>query len=499
MALWKLHPQSKTFLQRGGKEIPPPMFCNLCLTNKCNLRCEICGSQKFLDETGTPRRHMELSKFYAVAETIFPYIVQVELNSQGDPLLHPDIEKVLETIAFYKCEIKLQTNGTLLTDRITELLVQQRGIVMLSLDAVGPRFDEVRSGGVWAKAEPGILKLLKTRDPRRLSIGVYPTVTRRTLSEALNILDWCREMNIDEVSFHQYNPIQNSFEEQPSAEELQGARETIDRWIRDKRPSMKIGFEGEIIHQNVSLRKRPLFSGLKVLSRWFWYGYLRNPKEGFPKGWPVMFPVDIHHGGAIPEMVCAAPKYYVEIGLEGQVHACCRAQDVTLGYATSPEQFAAVWLGSNYAKIRRSLDREATGPYPLPNCDSCVKFHTRNFDPRREALKYDGTDNHHTEALQIGSENLIRIEVISKDGGFCNKSRLPYGVDPTGFELWEGENRLGPLTSRHDEIRLIGQGRFCISERELYFSTSDNSDARFNGRTYSLKKIQKELMMVPFN
>ncbi|MDX1410873.1 MAG: radical SAM/SPASM domain-containing protein [Nitrospirales bacterium] len=473
------------------------MFCNIGLTNKCNLRCEICGSQKFLDETGTPRRHMELSTFYSVAETLFPFLVQVELNSQGDPLLHPNIEKVLETIAAYGCQIKVQTNGTLFTDRIIDLLVQQRGIVMLSLDAVGPHFDEVRSGGNWAKAEPQIIKFLRARNPRRLSVGVYPTITRRTLPEVLNILDWCQDVSIDEIAFHQYSPIQNSFEEQPSGGELKTVRENIEGWIAKSRPSMKVAFEGVILHQYAPPRRKFAFSGLKGLTRWLWYHFLQAPWAGPHRGWPVMFPVDPDHGRAISEIVCAAPTYYVEIGLEGQVHACCRAQDVTLGYATSPSEFADVWLGPNYAKIRNSLRRKATGPFPLPNCDSCIKFHVQKYNPERKALKYDGNDNQHPEALQLGDENLIRIDVCSKEVGFCNMARLPYGIDPSAFELWEGETRLGPGFSSHDDIRFIGQGRYSIWGRELYFSTSDKSDAKTNGRVYRLRKIKKELLLVP--
>ena len=71
-ALWDLHPEAAFFRAQGGNEIPPPVRCNLGLTNKCNLRCEICGSQKHLDATGILRRHMDIGCFEAVAQTLFP-------------------------------------------------------------------------------------------------------------------------------------------------------------------------------------------------------------------------------------------------------------------------------------------------------------------------------------------------------------------------------------------------------------------------------------------
>ena len=108
---------------------------------------------------------MPLQTFEAVAETIFPFLASVELNSQGDPLLHPNVDTVLARIAEHGCDIKVQHNGTLLSDRIIDLLLRQCGTIMLSLDAVGPEFDAVRRGGVWEKATPGLVRLLSRRIP----------------------------------------------------------------------------------------------------------------------------------------------------------------------------------------------------------------------------------------------------------------------------------------------------------------------------------------------
>jgi len=51
---------------------------------------------------------MSLKTFEEIAATIFPFLSVVELNSQGDHLLHPNIETVLTRIAEHKCDIKIQ-------------------------------------------------------------------------------------------------------------------------------------------------------------------------------------------------------------------------------------------------------------------------------------------------------------------------------------------------------------------------------------------------------
>jgi MoaA/NifB/PqqE/SkfB family radical SAM enzyme len=470
---WKLHPRADYFLARGGDRIPPPVECNIGLTNKCNLRCEICGSQKYLDETGVRRRHMALEKFEAVAETIFPVLNTVELNSQGDPLLYPSIETVLQRIAQHRCEVKIQTNGTLFTDRVIDLLSRHYGSVMLSLDAVGPKFDEVRRGGVWAKAEPGITRFLAARDPKRLSVGLYPTLTRRTIGEAINVVEWAAHHEVETVAFHRYNPIQNSFEEAPSDAEYAGIRETLAKWAARNGTTVRVEFEGELLNPTPPPSRRRDFA---------------DPvRHEFVREWlgPAL-PTEFGKGD--PIFICLAPRMFVEIGLEGQIGACCRAQDLPLGYATSIEQFADAWLGSNYERIRQSLRRDATGPYPLPNCEGCVKFFAPRAAGKRVAVSYDRGASPSPHALDLVSGNEIRVEAIQKEQGHCHITIIPPGVDPSSFELWEDDRLLGPGEALHDEIRTKGSGRYSIWGRSLYFSTSDNRDARYNDRHYVLRR-----------
>lgn len=472
--LWRFHPAADYFLSRGGDRTAPPVYCNLALTNKCNLRCEICGSQKYLDETGLPRRHMDLAKFQAVAETLFPFTVEVELNSQGDPLLHPEIDRILETIAAYRCDVKIQTNGTLFTDRVIEIMMRQHGTIMLSLDAVGPRFDEVRRGGEWAKSEPQLVKFLRRRDPNKLYVGVYPTMTRRTIGEVINIAQWSFVQGIDHVAFHRYNPIQNSFEEEPSREELEQARRRLEDWIGRHGDVMKITFDG--IELNTcyvpSLRDEFADPGKRSAAQ----GRLAE-----------VYPMESDRPGADLEMICVAPTHYVEIGLDGQIGVCCRAQDVVLGCATSVSEFADAWLGGNYAKIRKSLRRDATIPYPLPNCESCIKFLAPRVTPQRQALKYDRSDINDPDALTVFGTRTFKLEVIERHIGFCHVAELPLPIRVDEFELWENERPLGPGNSMVEDIRQEGKGRYLIWGRGLYFSTSDNTDARRNGRSYTLR------------
>jgi MoaA/NifB/PqqE/SkfB family radical SAM enzyme len=471
--LWRLHPRGDYFLERGGDIVPPPITANLALTNKCNLRCEICGSQKDLDQAETRRRHMGFQTVEAVAETLFPFLVTVELNSQGDPLLYPEITGVLGLIAQHGCELKVQTNGTLFTDRIIDLLLLQHGEVNLSLDAVGPKFDEVRRGGVWARAEPGLRRFLAARDPQKLAVGIYPTVTRRTIGEAVGVLDWVAEHDVDTVVFHRYSPIQDSFEERPSDAEFDRMRENLAAWTARNDDRVRVYFEGLCLNSIEPKPRKTLFASGKHTFRAVYA--------------PFNYPIDADQPGADRRFTCTAPNSYVEIGLDGQLSACCRSQESPIGYATSVESFADAWFGKNYQRIRRSLRRGATGPYPLPDCEGCVKFFAPN-SASRLAVHYDADAAATEDSLVFIAGGDFRIERIGKGDGHCYYSnRLPPGILPAQFDLWEDNRLLGPGGASPEEIRALGEGRFLIAGRSIYWAASDNTDPRRNFRSYLLR------------
>ncbi len=474
---WLRHPSGRHFLERGGARIPPPLVANLGLTNKCNLRCEICGSQKHLDNTGVRRRHMDFDVFEAVAETLFPMLSLVELNSQGDPLLHPRIEEIFDRIARHACEVKIQHNGTLLRPGILDVLARQHGTIMLSLDAVGPRFDEVRRGGDWSRAAPGLDRLLAERDPGRLAVGVYPTLTARTIGEALAVVEWSAERGVDEVGFHRYVPVQGSWEEAPNDAAYAALCETLRSWCRDSGDPIRIQFEGEVLNSApVASRRTEYASTEKAVA------LLESGK--------MMFPVEAGRPGGDPFLTCAAPTEYVEIGLDGQISACCRAQDVALGHATSVTQFADAWLGSNYGKLRSSLRRGETGPYVLPNCQGCVAFFAPAEGEGRRSVDYAATPPATAGGLQPALGQGARIEAIQKEEGHCHIAVFPLGLHGE-FELWEDDRRLGPPDSMHADIRSNGEGRYHVGANAVYFSSSDGTDARRNGRVYSLRRRRR--------
>ncbi len=104
-------------------------------------------------------------------------------------------------------------------------------------------------------------------------------------------------------------------------------------------------------------------------------------------------------------------------------------------------------------------------------------------------------------ALQLAWRSLTGWQAVAKEGcltrlspeeGFCYLARIPGGLVSyaelrSRVQLFEDGAALGPAHSAHAEIRRIGRGRFSHWSDRVYFSASDNSDPRANGRRYTFK------------
>lgn len=65
------------------------------------------------------------------------------------------------------------------------------------------------------------------------------------------------------------------------------------------------------------------------------------------------------------------------------------------------------------------------------------------------------------------------------------------GMPQATLELYEDGRLLGPAHASPREMRREGLGRFTYRDFWLFFSTSDNSNPRTNGRSYVVKKISQ--------
>ena len=92
------------------------------ITNICNLACSFCP--------GTRRapRYMTPADFSTVCDRIAPHTKEIFLHLMGEPLLHPDLDTLLEIAADHQLTVSITTNGTLLKKR-GEILLKHTEII----------------------------------------------------------------------------------------------------------------------------------------------------------------------------------------------------------------------------------------------------------------------------------------------------------------------------------------------------------------------------------
>ena len=96
------------------------------ITNVCNLRCSFCPG------TRRPQGFLSPEDFSVLPQKLRPHTEYLYLHLMGEPLLHPQLPKLLDIAAGLGFQVNLTTNGTLLPQRAS-LLCQSPAVRKVSV------------------------------------------------------------------------------------------------------------------------------------------------------------------------------------------------------------------------------------------------------------------------------------------------------------------------------------------------------------------------------
>ncbi len=85
------------------------------ITNKCNLNCTFCSEVK------RKKERITLENFEEIIKKINNYTDYIYLHVKGEPLLHPEIDKILDIAEKYNLKVNLTTNGTLFPNAVDKI------------------------------------------------------------------------------------------------------------------------------------------------------------------------------------------------------------------------------------------------------------------------------------------------------------------------------------------------------------------------------------------
>ena len=179
-------------------DLPSEMIFEL--DNTCNLRCEMC-SAKFSSAHNNGIRVTEPYDNEDFIDQLKPFIPHLtETKFLGwEPFLSDVYPKIWETIIELnpKCKIRVQTNGTILNDKVKEILQKGNFQIGLSIDTLNPaHYEKIRSG---AKIEKTLENLeffnyVCQKNNDHASISVCPMKENRF--DIPELVDFCNKKGI---------------------------------------------------------------------------------------------------------------------------------------------------------------------------------------------------------------------------------------------------------------------------------------------------------------
>jgi MoaA/NifB/PqqE/SkfB family radical SAM enzyme len=210
------------------KPFSRPTHIIIDITNRCNFRCRTCyqaASQDFIYHDLEIDALDSLPLFFAACSTI-------TIGGTGEPLLSPDMPRLLKLARAYGINTELITNGSLLgrlkniENDITHIYLSMDGASSETVDSIrrGARFEKIIAG---IRELPPVL---------RSRITLNMVVCRANAHEIHALAKLARELGVNAVglqTFHAYLPWHEQMklreEDQPLlSEQLRASREELD-------------------------------------------------------------------------------------------------------------------------------------------------------------------------------------------------------------------------------------------------------------------------------
>ena len=179
-------------------DLPSEMIFEL--DNTCNLKCEMCNA-KFSSAHNNGIRvtaPYDSEDFIDQLKPFIPHLTETKFLG-GEPFLSDIYPKIWETIIEFnpECKIRVQTNGTILNDKIKEILLRGNFQIGLSIDTLNPaHYEKIRTGAKIEKTLENIefFNYICQKNNSLASISVCPMKENRF--DIPEIVDFCNRKDI---------------------------------------------------------------------------------------------------------------------------------------------------------------------------------------------------------------------------------------------------------------------------------------------------------------
>ncbi len=324
------------------------------ITRTCNLRCVHCYADSHAKQYPG---ELTWEQCCAVIDDLAEYKANALLLSGGEPLLHPQLPKILERATSRGLKVTISTNGTRITPEYAALF-KKLGVayVGISLDGIGAVHDAFR--GVPGAFEHAI-RGFKLCEQVGQKTGLRLTLTRNNVQSMEEILRFIEQENIQRVCFYHLVPTGRGID--VASLHPDEARAALDMLISRAESWHKSGHTRELLTVT-----QPA-DGIYIL--------LRQLQEGSPLAAQTLRLLQWNGGGAN-----SSGRGIADIDTQGNIHPDQFWQDVCLGNVKT-QKFSDVWeaarepSAANLQELRGSDSPQERQKKLSGRCATCCHFH----------------------------------------------------------------------------------------------------------------------------
>ncbi len=324
------------------------------ITRTCNLRCVHCYADS---HARLYPGELSWEQCCRVIDDLADYGANALLLSGGEPLLHPQLPKLLERATGRGLKVTISTNGTRITPEYAALF-KKLGVayVGISLDGIGEVHDSFRGvPGAFVNAIRGF----RLCEEVGQKTGLRLTLTRNNVESMEEILNFIERENIQRVCFYHLVPTGRGVD--VSSLRPEEARAAMDMLIARAEAWHRSGQTRELLTVT-----QPA-DGIYLL--------LRQLREGSPLAEQTYRLLSWNGGGAN-----SSGRGIADIDPQGNIHPDQFWQDITLGNVKE-ELFSEVWEAAKSGPAADQLRELRGSDDPLERqkklsgrCATCKHF-----------------------------------------------------------------------------------------------------------------------------
>lgn len=212
-----------------------PYEIDFHITYKCNLSCKMCFNPEWNKCEAYEEEPLSTKRIKELIDEFESIGVKSITLTGGEPLIRKDIKEIIEYASSKKgLKKSIQTNGTLMTQEIADILCKEGWYVVFSFDgSCSDIHDKIRGKGSFDSAIAGFNKLLKAKESFGIGgLRTHMVLQKENITDIFAYADFfgskgadlscdfmgeVHEGRFDEKSFDKYIKFINEIEKNESA------------------------------------------------------------------------------------------------------------------------------------------------------------------------------------------------------------------------------------------------------------------------------------------